>query len=133
MQQNDCRAFFHTLLLNFMGYETSLRVRSWLSVSDRSWRPRGFGRLFAHHISLDTLIINCRGCSESSPFGSSKIPVLIPQFLREDLNYHDPKAKHNSFHGDDQFISVEDLWNAWKSSKGTRLSSPLFHFLFPSM
>ncbi|XP_062873281.1 stromal interaction molecule 1a isoform X3 [Trichomycterus rosablanca] len=38
-------------------------------------------------------------------------------FLREDLNYHDPKAKHNSFHGDDQFISVEDLWNAWKSSK----------------
>uniref|UniRef100_A0A1A8RQN2 Stromal interaction molecule 1a n=1 Tax=Nothobranchius rachovii TaxID=451742 RepID=A0A1A8RQN2_9TELE len=38
-------------------------------------------------------------------------------FLREDLNYHDPKAKHNSFHGDDQFISVEDLWNAWKSSE----------------
>ncbi|KAF7700367.1 stromal interaction molecule 1a isoform X2 [Silurus meridionalis] len=38
-------------------------------------------------------------------------------FLREDLNYHDPKAKHNTFHGDDQFISVEDLWNAWKSSK----------------
>ncbi|XP_029027017.1 stromal interaction molecule 1a isoform X2 [Betta splendens] len=37
-------------------------------------------------------------------------------FLREDLNYHDPKAKHNSFHGDDQFISVEDLWNAWKGS-----------------
>ncbi|KAM9469665.1 stromal interaction molecule 1a [Clarias gariepinus] len=38
-------------------------------------------------------------------------------FLREDLNYHDPKAKHNTFHGDDQFISVEDLWNAWKGSK----------------
>uniref|UniRef100_A0A6Q2ZAR1 SAM domain-containing protein n=1 Tax=Esox lucius TaxID=8010 RepID=A0A6Q2ZAR1_ESOLU len=38
-------------------------------------------------------------------------------FLREDLNYHDPKAKHNSFHGDDQFISVEDLWNTWKSSE----------------
>nr|XP_046169524.1 stromal interaction molecule 1-like isoform X4 [Oncorhynchus gorbuscha] len=38
-------------------------------------------------------------------------------FLREDLNYHDPKAKHNSFHGDDQFISVEDLWNTWKGSK----------------
>uniref|UniRef100_A0A6Q2XVF0 SAM domain-containing protein n=1 Tax=Esox lucius TaxID=8010 RepID=A0A6Q2XVF0_ESOLU len=35
----------------------------------------------------------------------------------EDLNYHDPKAKHNSFHGDDQFISVEDLWNTWKSSE----------------
>lgn len=40
------------------------------------------------------------------------------QFLREDLNYHDPKAKHNSFHGDDQFISVEDLWNTWKGSEG---------------
>uniref|UniRef100_A0A8C9TJZ5 Stromal interaction molecule 1a n=1 Tax=Scleropages formosus TaxID=113540 RepID=A0A8C9TJZ5_SCLFO len=39
------------------------------------------------------------------------------EFLREDLNYHDPKAKHNSFHGDDQFISVEDLWNAWKGSE----------------
>uniref|UniRef100_A0A3Q2VSZ2 Stromal interaction molecule 1a n=1 Tax=Haplochromis burtoni TaxID=8153 RepID=A0A3Q2VSZ2_HAPBU len=38
-------------------------------------------------------------------------------FLREDLNYHDPKAKHNSFHGDDQFISVEDLWNSWKGSE----------------
>ncbi|XP_032358416.1 stromal interaction molecule 1 isoform X3 [Etheostoma spectabile] len=38
-------------------------------------------------------------------------------FLREDLNYHDPKAKHNTFHGDDQFISVEDLWKAWKSSE----------------
>uniref|UniRef100_A0AAZ3RHT8 SAM domain-containing protein n=1 Tax=Oncorhynchus tshawytscha TaxID=74940 RepID=A0AAZ3RHT8_ONCTS len=42
---------------------------------------------------------------------------LSPFFLREDLNYHDPKAKHNSFHGDDQFISVEDLWNTWKGSK----------------
>ncbi|XP_056296701.1 stromal interaction molecule 1a isoform X2 [Pseudoliparis swirei] len=38
-------------------------------------------------------------------------------FLREDLNYHDPKAKHNTFHGDDQFISVEDLWNTWKGSE----------------
>ncbi|KAJ7995279.1 hypothetical protein DPEC_G00242890 [Dallia pectoralis] len=38
-------------------------------------------------------------------------------FLREDLNYNDPKAKHSSFHGDDQFITVEDLWNTWKSSE----------------
>uniref|UniRef100_A0A673XV69 Stromal interaction molecule 1a n=1 Tax=Salmo trutta TaxID=8032 RepID=A0A673XV69_SALTR len=38
-------------------------------------------------------------------------------FTWEDLNYHDPKAKHNSFHGDDQFISVEDLWNTWKGSE----------------
>ncbi|KAI1903443.1 hypothetical protein AGOR_G00027250 [Albula goreensis] len=37
-------------------------------------------------------------------------------FLREDLNYHDPKAKHNSFHGADLLISVEDMWNAWKTS-----------------
>lgn len=47
--------------------------------------------------------------------------LLVLQFLREDLNYHDPKAKHNSFHGDDQLISVEDLWNAWKGSEGTPL------------
>ncbi len=45
---------------------------------------------------------------------------VIRQFLREDLNYHDPKAKHNSFHGDDQLISVEDLWHAWRSSEGER-------------
>ncbi|XP_072557912.1 stromal interaction molecule 1b isoform X1 [Paramormyrops kingsleyae] len=37
-------------------------------------------------------------------------------FLREDLNYKDPKAKHNSFHGADLLISVEDMWNAWTSS-----------------
>ncbi|XP_018586225.1 stromal interaction molecule 1b isoform X2 [Scleropages formosus] len=37
-------------------------------------------------------------------------------FLREDLNYHDPKAKHNSFHGADLLISLEDMWNAWKAS-----------------
>ncbi|XP_034024269.1 stromal interaction molecule 1a isoform X2 [Thalassophryne amazonica] len=43
--------------------------------------------------------------------------VETDEFLREDLNYHDPKAKHNTFHGDDQFISVEDLWNAWKASE----------------
>uniref|UniRef100_UPI0037E82E4E stromal interaction molecule 1a isoform X2 n=1 Tax=Semicossyphus pulcher TaxID=241346 RepID=UPI0037E82E4E len=43
--------------------------------------------------------------------------VETDDFLRGDLNYHDPKAKHNSFHGDDQFISVEDLWNAWKGSE----------------
>uniref|UniRef100_A0A8C5GC73 SAM domain-containing protein n=1 Tax=Gouania willdenowi TaxID=441366 RepID=A0A8C5GC73_GOUWI len=45
------------------------------------------------------------------------LPMRETRFLREDLNYHDPKAKHNSFHGDDQFISVEDLWNAWKGSE----------------
>ncbi|XP_078023096.1 stromal interaction molecule 1a isoform X2 [Epinephelus lanceolatus] len=38
-------------------------------------------------------------------------------FLREDLNYHDTKGRHNSFHGDDQLISVVDLWNAWKGSE----------------
>lgn len=38
-------------------------------------------------------------------------------FLREDLKYHDPKAKHRSFHRADLHISVEDMWNAWKSSE----------------
>jgi hypothetical protein len=40
------------------------------------------------------------------------------QFLREDLNYHDPTVKHSTFHGEDKLISVEDLWKAWKSSEG---------------
>ncbi|XP_040906767.1 stromal interaction molecule 1-like isoform X2 [Toxotes jaculatrix] len=39
------------------------------------------------------------------------------EFLREDLQYHDPKAKHSSFHRADLHISVEDMWNAWKSSE----------------
>ncbi|XP_071362573.1 stromal interaction molecule 1-like isoform X2 [Trachinotus anak] len=39
------------------------------------------------------------------------------EFLREDLKDHDPKAKHSSFHRADLHISVEDMWNAWKSSE----------------
>ncbi|XP_041437083.1 stromal interaction molecule 1 L homeolog isoform X12 [Xenopus laevis] len=39
------------------------------------------------------------------------------EFLREDLNYHDPTAKHSTFHGEDKLISVEDLWNSWKISE----------------
>ncbi|XP_069327199.1 stromal interaction molecule 1 isoform X6 [Eulemur rufifrons] len=42
------------------------------------------------------------------------------EFLREDLNYHDPTVKHSTFHGEDKLISVEDLWKAWKSSEVTR-------------
>ncbi|XP_053564800.1 stromal interaction molecule 1 isoform X1 [Bombina bombina] len=38
------------------------------------------------------------------------------EFLREDLNYHDPTVKHSTFHGEDKLISVADLWNAWKVS-----------------
>uniref|UniRef100_A0A4W5JQV8 Stromal interaction molecule 1b n=1 Tax=Hucho hucho TaxID=62062 RepID=A0A4W5JQV8_9TELE len=37
-------------------------------------------------------------------------------FLREDLKYHDPKGKHNSLHGADLLISVEDMWNVWRAS-----------------
>ncbi|XP_068122614.1 stromal interaction molecule 1 isoform X7 [Hyperolius riggenbachi] len=39
------------------------------------------------------------------------------EFLREDLNYHDPTVKHSTFHGEDKLISVEDLWNSWKASE----------------
>ncbi|XP_030010838.1 stromal interaction molecule 1-like isoform X2 [Sphaeramia orbicularis] len=39
------------------------------------------------------------------------------EFLREDLKYHDSKAKHSSFHRADLHISVEDMWNAWKNSE----------------
>uniref|UniRef100_A0A8C6XR67 Stromal interaction molecule 1 n=1 Tax=Naja naja TaxID=35670 RepID=A0A8C6XR67_NAJNA len=39
------------------------------------------------------------------------------EFLREDLNYHDPTIKHSTFHGEDKLISVEDLWKAWKASE----------------
>ncbi|KAM7373844.1 hypothetical protein PAMP_006541 [Pampus punctatissimus] len=39
------------------------------------------------------------------------------EFLREDLKYHDSKAKHSSFHRADLLISVEDMWNTWKNSE----------------
>ncbi|XP_075707393.1 stromal interaction molecule 1 isoform X2 [Rhinoderma darwinii] len=39
------------------------------------------------------------------------------EFLREDLNYHDPTVKHSTFHGEDKLISVADLWNTWKASE----------------
>ncbi|XP_075054506.1 stromal interaction molecule 1 isoform X2 [Mixophyes fleayi] len=39
------------------------------------------------------------------------------EFLREDLNYHDPTVKHSTFHGEDKLISVEDLWTTWKVSE----------------
>ncbi|XP_071369797.1 stromal interaction molecule 1-like isoform X2 [Centroberyx affinis] len=38
-------------------------------------------------------------------------------FLRENLEYQDPKAKHSSFHRADLLISVEDMWNTWKTSE----------------
>ncbi|XP_029704811.1 stromal interaction molecule 1-like isoform X5 [Takifugu rubripes] len=39
------------------------------------------------------------------------------EFLREDLKYHDSKAKHSSFHRVDLHISLEDMWSSWKSSE----------------
>nr|XP_057942075.1 stromal interaction molecule 1-like isoform X1 [Doryrhamphus excisus] len=39
------------------------------------------------------------------------------EFMRQDLKYHDPKAKHSSFHRVDLHISVEDMWDAWKTSE----------------
>ncbi|XP_016420667.1 stromal interaction molecule 1-like isoform X2 [Sinocyclocheilus rhinocerous] len=38
-------------------------------------------------------------------------------FLREDLKYHDPKGKHNSFHRADLLITVEEMWKSWKASE----------------
>ncbi|XP_077403684.1 stromal interaction molecule 1b isoform X2 [Vanacampus margaritifer] len=39
------------------------------------------------------------------------------EFLREDLKYHDSKAKHSNFHRADLHISVQDMWDAWKNSE----------------
>uniref|UniRef100_A0A9J8BFF0 Stromal interaction molecule 1b n=1 Tax=Cyprinus carpio carpio TaxID=630221 RepID=A0A9J8BFF0_CYPCA len=42
---------------------------------------------------------------------------FLKQFLREDLKYHDPKGKHNSFHRADLLITLEDMWKSWKGSE----------------
>ncbi|XP_049599191.1 stromal interaction molecule 1 isoform X2 [Syngnathus scovelli] len=39
------------------------------------------------------------------------------EFLREDLKYHDSKAKQSNFHRADLHIRVEDMWDAWKNSE----------------
>ncbi|XP_043997671.1 stromal interaction molecule 1-like isoform X2 [Gambusia affinis] len=39
------------------------------------------------------------------------------EFLREDLQDRNPKAKHRSFHRADPHISLEDMWRAWKESE----------------
>ncbi|XP_054902797.1 stromal interaction molecule 1-like isoform X3 [Poeciliopsis prolifica] len=39
------------------------------------------------------------------------------EFLREDLQDRNPKAKHRSFHRADPHISLEDMWSAWKESE----------------
>lgn len=47
---------------------------------------------------------------------------FLKQFLREDLKYHDPKGKHNSFHRADLLITLEDMWKSWKGSEGLHTS-----------
>uniref|UniRef100_A0A671NDW6 Stromal interaction molecule 1-like n=1 Tax=Sinocyclocheilus anshuiensis TaxID=1608454 RepID=A0A671NDW6_9TELE len=49
-------------------------------------------------------------------------------FLREDLKYHDPKGKHNSFHRADMLITVEDMWKSWKASEGLHTSHQANYF-----
>lgn len=64
--------------------------------------------------------------THSDRLGSCKVMLMtaIAQFLREDLKYHDSKAKHSSFHRVDLHISLEDMWSAWKSSEGEVTWSP---------
>uniref|UniRef100_A0A672KWL8 Stromal interaction molecule 1-like n=2 Tax=Sinocyclocheilus grahami TaxID=75366 RepID=A0A672KWL8_SINGR len=82
-----------------------------------SFQPPQNGSRIKQSYSMFSLSSECTGILELLIGIHFILFPVIQQFLREDLNYHDPKAKHNSFHGDDQLISVEDLWNAWKSSK----------------
>lgn len=64
--------------------------------------------------------------THSDGLGYSKIMLMTTtaQFLREDLKYHDSKAKHSNFHRVDLHISLEDMWSAWKSSEGEVTQSP---------
>ncbi|XP_052829472.1 stromal interaction molecule homolog isoform X2 [Octopus bimaculoides] len=39
------------------------------------------------------------------------------EFLRVELQYTDGFERHFTFHGNDGFISVEDLWKSWKQSE----------------
>ncbi|XP_077866907.1 stromal interaction molecule 1-like [Saccoglossus kowalevskii] len=39
------------------------------------------------------------------------------EFLRDELQYEDDFDRQTTFHGDDNFISVDDLWLAWKNSE----------------
>lgn len=67
------------------------------------------------------------GFQRSGEAGAARpdsLALLLSQFLREDLNYHDPTIKHSTFHGEDKLISVEDLWKSWKASEGESGGAP---------
>ena len=45
--------------------------------------------------------------------------VFIPQFIRDELKYEDGFDRHSNFHGNDDLISIDDLWKLWIQSEGT--------------
>ncbi len=40
------------------------------------------------------------------------------QFLRDELKYEDGFERHSSFHGNDDLITISDLWHHWIRSTG---------------
>ncbi|CAG2101287.1 unnamed protein product [Medioppia subpectinata] len=38
------------------------------------------------------------------------------EFLRDELKYENGHERHKAFHGNDKYITVDELWRAWKGS-----------------
>ncbi|XP_035222166.1 stromal interaction molecule homolog isoform X2 [Stegodyphus dumicola] len=39
------------------------------------------------------------------------------EFLRDELQYENGYERHKEFHGNDKYINVDELWQAWKTSE----------------
>lgn len=39
------------------------------------------------------------------------------EFLRDELQYENGYERHKEFHGNDKYISVDELWQSWKTSE----------------
>ncbi|XP_023242863.1 stromal interaction molecule homolog isoform X2 [Centruroides sculpturatus] len=39
------------------------------------------------------------------------------EFLRDELQYENGYERHQGFHGNDKYINVDELWQAWKTSE----------------
>ncbi|XP_070552575.1 stromal interaction molecule 1-like isoform X10 [Ptychodera flava] len=138
MLRNYCRIHSMNLSSVLCGVVIVVAVWPWSSIAsagqsvEKPRLPRGSSTALA--VPVDTCIKeSCEKVDDKDIQGWDAIRMLHRQldddangnvdpsesdeFLRDELKYEDNFDRHNTFHGDDNFISVDDLWSAWKNSE----------------
>lgn len=49
--------------------------------------------------------------------------AIAHQFVRQELHLQDDYDREETLHGNDKFISVEDLWNSWVKNEGKTITT----------